>query len=151
MSRAEARPNGVFASAWNLAASPAARRARNQSSVVPVARIDFRPYSSISLLTGPTPPTLPNRMSVAELSLTVFISVSRSLVVSEAPASRVRITPVPGRLSSSFRVYRSSSRIVPASTWRYASTMSGILMTLIVSIGSSAPSATSSPVSRHFT
>ena len=95
------------------------------------------------------PPTLSYITSVAVLSLTMIISVSMSLTVSTAPASSERMIPVPGRFIASVSVMRSVSANLPSSICRNASTMSGILITLMVSICWSALSAISSPVSRH--
>ena len=55
--------------------------------------------------------------------------------------------PVPGRMSSFVNVYLSASVNLPSLICWNASTISGILMTLMVSIWRSASMAISSPVS----
>ena len=60
-----------------------------------------------------------------------------------------RITPVPGRLSASFSVTRSERENLPDSICRNTSTIRGILMTLIVSIGVLALMQSSPPSARN--
>ena len=87
MSRGELKPKGVLA-ARGMSAPPErciACNALNQTSAVPVARIDFSPQVSIRRLTGSVPPTLSKIRSVAVLSLTITIRVRRSLIVSCTP------------------------------------------------------------------
>src|SRR5882724_5373513 len=57
----------------------------------------------------------------------MIISSRASRKLKFSPASSVRSTPVPKRLSAVLMAKRSAVLIFPASTWRYTSTSSGIL------------------------
>ena len=90
-------------------------------------------------------------MFVAVLSLTMIISLTRSSSVISMPVCIALSVPQEGIRSASASAWSSSKHSSPAACARNASIITGILMTLAATTGTSAPRANVSPVARFFT